>query len=68
MERNEELLRMAEAIQSLPEAQEDALVMHYLQGKSLAEIGEQLERTQASVAGLLRRGLSKLRQSFGAGN
>jgi len=36
--------------------------MRYLQGLSVARIGELMGRTEASVAGLLRRGLNRLRE------
>ena len=48
----------------LPEAQREALVLHYWQGCSLAEIGESLNRSTDSVAGLLKRGLKQLRTEF----
>jgi RNA polymerase sigma-70 factor, ECF subfamily len=60
-QRNEQLLRLAQALADLPEAQREAVVLHYWQGQSLAEIGEQLGRTPAAVAGLLHRGLKQLR-------
>jgi RNA polymerase sigma-70 factor (ECF subfamily) len=60
-ERNEQLLRLAEALTTLPEAQREAVVLHYWQGQSLAEIGTRLDRTPAAVAGLLHRGLKQLR-------
>jgi RNA polymerase sigma-70 factor (ECF subfamily) len=59
--RHEQLLRLAEALAQLPEAQREAVVLHYWQGRSLAEIGEELGRTPAAVAGLLHRGLKQLR-------
>jgi RNA polymerase sigma-70 factor (ECF subfamily) len=59
--RNEQLLQLAEALTELPEAQREAVVQHYWQGRSLAEIGEELGRTPAAVAGLLHRGLKQLR-------
>jgi RNA polymerase sigma-70 factor (ECF subfamily) len=60
-QRNELVARLAQAMESLPEAQREALVLHYWQGQSLAEIGQQLQRTPAAVAGLLHRGLTQLR-------
>jgi RNA polymerase sigma-70 factor, ECF subfamily len=60
-QRNEQLLRLAQALADLPEAQREAVVLHYWQGQSLAEIGDQLGRTPAAVAGLLHRGLKQLR-------
>jgi RNA polymerase sigma-70 factor (ECF subfamily) len=58
---NEQLLRLAEALADLPEAQREAVVLHYWQGRSLAEIGAELGRTPAAVAGLLHRGLKQMR-------
>jgi RNA polymerase sigma-70 factor (ECF subfamily) len=60
-QRGEELLRLTEALAALPEAQRDALVLHYWQGLTLAETAERLGRTPAAVAGLLQRGLKALR-------
>jgi RNA polymerase sigma-70 factor (ECF subfamily) len=60
--RNEELLRLADALTQLPEAQRDAIVLHHLQGCSLAETARRLDKTDAAVAGLLHRGLKKLRE------
>jgi RNA polymerase sigma-70 factor (ECF subfamily) len=60
--RNEDLLRLADALVQLPEPQREAIVLHHLQGWSLAETARRLERTDAAVAGLLHRGLKKLRE------
>jgi RNA polymerase sigma-70 factor (ECF subfamily) len=59
--RDEELVLMAEALAKLPDAQREALTLHHLQGATLAEVAEQLQRTPAAVAGLLHRGLKQLR-------
>jgi RNA polymerase sigma-70 factor (ECF subfamily) len=67
-DRNEQLLRLADALLTLPEAQRAALVQHYWQGRSLAEIGEQLGRTPPAVAGLLHRGLKQLRRLLQEGS
>ena len=63
-QRSEQLLRMAQAIESLPEVQREALLLHYLEQKSLNQIAEQLDKTRGSVAGLVRRGLAALRESL----
>jgi RNA polymerase sigma-70 factor, ECF subfamily len=63
-ERLEETLRAAAVVQDLPQAQREAVVLYYWQGCTLAEIAEQLGRSRAAVAGLLRRGLDKLRESM----
>jgi RNA polymerase sigma-70 factor, ECF subfamily len=60
-ERHEELLRLAAALERLPEAQRQAVELHYLQGWTLAAIAEALGRGKPAVAGLLHRGLDKLR-------
>lgn len=60
--RNEELLRMSHALLALPEPQREAVVLHHLHGWKLAEVAERLQRTEAAVAGLLHRGLRRLRE------
>ena len=42
--------------------QRAAVEMRYLEGLPVARIGERMGRTEASVAGLLRRGLDRLRE------
>jgi RNA polymerase sigma-70 factor (ECF subfamily) len=61
-ERNEELLRLAAALERLPEAQRQAVELHYLRGWRLEEIAVHLGRGKSAVAGLLHRGLNKLRE------
>jgi RNA polymerase sigma-70 factor (ECF subfamily) len=61
-EKNEELVRLAQALADLPEAQREAVVLHHLQGATLAESAAYLGRTEAAVAGLLHRGLKSLRE------
>lgn len=60
-ERTEDMLRLVEALAELPEAQREAVVLHYWQGQTLAEVAAQLERSVPAVAGLLQRGLKTLR-------
>ena len=60
-ERNEELLRMVEALAELPEPMREVVVLKHCQGWTLARIGEHLGRSPAAVASLLRRGLEQLR-------
>jgi RNA polymerase sigma-70 factor (ECF subfamily) len=60
--KHEELLRLAGALDRLPALQREAVVLHHLQGMSLADLANHLERSEASVAGLLRRGLARLRE------
>ena len=61
-EKNEQVVRLAQALATLPEPQREALVLRHLQGRSLADIARQMGRTQASVVGLLQRGLKGLRE------
>jgi len=63
--RQEELLRMAESLATLPESQRRAIELHHLEGRPLAEIAAELGSTKAAVAGLLHRGLKTLRTRLG---
>jgi RNA polymerase sigma-70 factor (ECF subfamily) len=58
---NEDVLRLADALEALPEAQREAIVLHYWQALPVAAVAERLGRTPAAVAGLLQRGLKALR-------
>lgn len=59
--RDEQVLRLAAAVAELPEAQRQAVEMHYFQSRPLAEIATTMDKTTAAVAGLLKRGLKQLR-------
>jgi RNA polymerase sigma-70 factor (ECF subfamily) len=58
---NEQALQLAEALEQLPDAQRQALMLQHWQGWSLAEIGRHMDRSPAAVAGLVKRGLRQLR-------
>jgi RNA polymerase sigma-70 factor (ECF subfamily) len=58
---NEQAIRLAEALATLPEHQRIAVELHHLRGMRLAEVAEQLDRTNGAVAALLARGIKKLR-------
>jgi RNA polymerase sigma-70 factor (ECF subfamily) len=60
--RNEELLRLAEALGRLSEDQRRAVEMHHLQGYSVPEVAQALGRTEGAAGALLVRGLKHLRQ------
>jgi RNA polymerase sigma-70 factor (ECF subfamily) len=60
--RNEQLVRLADAMTKLPEPQREAIELRHLHGLTLRETAEQLGRTAGSVVGLVRRGLVKLRE------
>ena len=60
--KNEQMLRLAEAINQLPESQRQAVELHHLLGMTLSEVAERLGSTKPAVAGLLHRGLKRLRE------
>jgi len=60
--RQEEVLRMTRALQTLPDKQRQAVELHHLQGRPLGEVAETLGCTRPAVAGLLHRGLHRLRE------
>jgi RNA polymerase sigma-70 factor (ECF subfamily) len=57
----EQLVRLAEALLTLPEDQRQAVELHHLKGLTVAEVADRLGKTKESVVGLLFRGLKKLR-------
>lgn len=61
-ERHERLLWLAEGLAGLPEEQQQAIRLKHVHGLSVTEIGLEMGKTPAAVAGLLRRGLEALRQ------
>jgi len=64
MNKAERALQLAAALERLPEAQREALVLQHWEGKTLAEIASHMQRTPAAVAGLLKRGLRQLRDEL----
>jgi len=56
--------RLAEVLETLPEGQREAVRLRHLEGCSLAQIARRLDRTEAATAGLLKRGLAKLREKL----
>jgi RNA polymerase sigma-70 factor (ECF subfamily) len=61
----EHVLRLAEAVERLPESQREAIRLHYLEGMKLSEVGEQLGKSPGAIAGLLHRGMKTLRSQLG---
>jgi RNA polymerase sigma-70 factor (ECF subfamily) len=59
--RGEAALQLAEALENLPADQRTALELRYLGQQSLKSISEYMSKSTGSVAGLLRRGIEKLR-------
>ena len=66
-ERAKELVRLAAALDSLPEGQRQAIELHYLLGWTLEDVAEQMGRGKRAVAGLLQRGLEALRGRLNPG-
>ena len=66
VERSEQVLRLSKALDALPDHQREAVVRHYFQHQTLAQIAEATEQTPGAVAGLLHRGLKKLRETLHA--
>ena len=60
--KEERLLQLASLVGNLPEEQQEVLVLHHCQGWSLEQISKHVGRSIPSVAGLLRRGLARLRE------
>jgi RNA polymerase sigma-70 factor (ECF subfamily) len=61
-ERQDELLRLAEALAQLPEDQRRAVELRHLRGGSVAEVAGQMGRRKEAVAKLLLRGVARLRE------
>jgi RNA polymerase sigma-70 factor (ECF subfamily) len=67
-ERNEQLLRLADALCGLPEDTREAVVLKHCRGWTLAEIADHLGRTPSATASLLHRGLKQLRRVLHEGD
>jgi RNA polymerase sigma-70 factor (ECF subfamily) len=63
-ERQEQLLRMAEALARLPDDQRTALELRHLRALAVAEVAREMGRSTAAVGSLLYRGLKTLRESL----
>jgi RNA polymerase sigma-70 factor, ECF subfamily len=63
--RAEAAAKLMEALHALPETQAEALRLRYLEGLTLLEIVDRMGKSEMAVAGLLKRGLAKLRSSLG---
>jgi RNA polymerase sigma-70 factor (ECF subfamily) len=61
LSRHEELLRLSESLERLPDDYRIAVELHYFGGVHVHEIADRMGRSRAAVAGLLRRGLECLR-------
>jgi len=61
-ERHEELLRQAAALDQLAEDEHDVIIHHYWLKTPIAQIAEQMGRTEKAVANLLYRTIRKLKK------
>ena len=59
--RSEAVVAMMGALHELPETQAEAIRLRYMEGLPLSEIVERMGKSDTAVAGLLKRGLQKLR-------
>jgi RNA polymerase sigma-70 factor, ECF subfamily len=59
--RAEAVIAMFDALHELPETQAEAIRLRYMEGLPLTEIVERMGKSDTAVAGLLKRGLQKLR-------
>ena len=59
--RGEAVAKLLEALHELPETQAEAIRLRYMEGLPLAEIVDRMGKSDTAVAGLLKRGLKKLR-------
>ncbi len=60
-QRNEELLRLANALADLPEPMREVVILKHCRGQTLQQIADHIGRSVPAVASLLRRGLEALR-------
>jgi RNA polymerase sigma-70 factor, ECF subfamily len=63
--RNEAFLRMAEALETLPDHYRQVIILRHVDNLSFAEVATKMERTVDSVEKLWVRALAKLKQSIG---
>lgn len=62
----EDAIDIARALEALPAAQREAIVLHLVEGFSFREIGRQTGVSLFTAAGRYRLGISRLRAAFGA--
>ena len=60
----EYVIRVAQAVNRLPEPQREAVRLHYLEGMKLSEVATELDKSTGAVAGLLHRGMKTLRKQL----
>jgi RNA polymerase sigma-70 factor (subfamily 1) len=62
--RREEFLRAMTAVDRLPEAERDVIILTYLEGLSVQVAADRLGKTRGQVAGLYKRGTERLRDAL----
>jgi RNA polymerase sigma-70 factor (ECF subfamily) len=61
LQRSEQAMALVDALAELPDEQRIAIIRKHLQDQSLAKIAAELDRSTLAIAGLLKRGLKRLR-------
>ena len=59
--KNEQLLRLADALLQLPKDQQEAVILHHLHEMKLADVALHVGRSLGAASGLIHRGLKKLK-------
>lgn len=62
--KQEQVLRLTDALARLPDAQREALVLQHWHGWQLAQIADHMGRTRVAVAGLIKRAIQALREDM----
>jgi len=60
----EQAVQLAAGLEKLVSDQREAIQLRYLEGFTLSEISEKMNRSQSSVVGLIQRGLKALRKQL----
>jgi RNA polymerase sigma-70 factor, ECF subfamily len=64
LQRNEEMLRLVDALAKLPDRMREVVVLKHCQEWTLQQIADHIGRSVPAVASLLRRGLADLRREL----
>lgn len=64
VEKEEQIVQLIDALTRIPQRQQEAMMLRYWHGWSLAQIEEKMSTTYEAVAGLLKRGLAHLRREM----
>ena len=61
-QKHEQQIQLANALMELPDDQREVVILKHLKNQTLQQIADETQRTVPAIAGLLRRGLAKLRE------